>query len=123
MLDINGHSIYFQAECCNLRRLAAVRTETGPQHRTGRQIGRVCVFFGCVSKRAGSGRGHLSHLIHRESVTLDHMVESVAPGQGQAKTFPQSELIRGTNREGERVSLAKTQDGNTPCYTADGFKT
>lgn len=49
----------------------------------------VCV-FGCVSKRAGSGRGHLSHLIQLEFVTLDHMLESVAAGQGRAKTFPQS---------------------------------
>lgn len=42
MLDVNGHSIYFQAECCNLRWLAAVWTWTGLlalSTGTGRQIG------------------------------------------------------------------------------------
>lgn len=72
-------SDYFQSQLGNLRRLSAV-------HRMGRS---VCVFVR-VSERAGSGRVHLSHLIHQESVALDHMLESVAAGQGQAKTFPQS---------------------------------
>lgn len=49
----------------------------------------VCVL--CVSERAGSGCGHPSCLICRESVASDHMVESVTVGQRQAKTFPQSE--------------------------------
>lgn len=52
---------------------------------------RACVLR--VSEGAGSGRGHLSRLICRESVTSDHMVESVALGQGQDKTFPQLELV------------------------------
>lgn len=71
-----------------------------PEHRTGRQIGHcglgvsmcvVCCVRVCASERAGSGRGHPSRLICGESVASDHMVECVAPGQGQAKTFPQSE--------------------------------
>lgn len=49
MLDINGHSIYLESESCNLRRPAAVWTETGPQRRRGRQTGpcvSVCAFLG-----------------------------------------------------------------------------
>lgn len=75
-----------------------------PPAQTGRQAGRwglgvsacvgVCVTR--VSERAGSGCGHPSRVICGESVTPDHMVESVAPGQGQAKIFPQSELVRMT---------------------------
>lgn len=41
MLDVNGHSIYFQAECCNLRRLAAVWTRTGPLALSPGQEGRL----------------------------------------------------------------------------------
>lgn len=33
VMDANGHSSYFQAECCNLRRLAAVSSQTGPLTR------------------------------------------------------------------------------------------
>ena len=60
MLDVNGHSIYFQAERCNLRRLAAVRTWTGPPvpiASTGRPAGHrgligvgMCVCCGCVQE-------------------------------------------------------------------------
>lgn len=105
MLDINGQSVYFQVECCNLRRLAAARTWAGLQSlntQAGRQIGpRGLGVHWCVGacwwhvpQRAGSGHGHQSRLKWGESVASGHMVESVALGQGQAKTFPHWELVR-----------------------------
>lgn len=80
MLDINGLRVYFQVECCNPRRLAAVWTWAGlriARTQTGRQIERQglgvhwCVGARSwrVPQRAGSGHGHQSRLICGESVT------------------------------------------------------
>lgn len=101
---------------------------TDPEHRTGKQIGHqglgvsVCVLCVCLSVRAGSGRGHPSRWVCRESVACDHMVESVAPGQGQAKSFPQSvnqaERVSSDKNTHTRQRLNVPQEQNCYVYSA-----
>lgn len=98
-----------------------------PWPQTGRQTGHwdlgvstcVCARSSRVLKRGGSGCGHLSRLICRESVASDHMVESAALGQGQAKTFPQSELVRVRQRD----TVGSACSSNTSWYTATCIET
>ncbi|CAB1445058.1 unnamed protein product [Pleuronectes platessa] len=67
-------------------------------------------------RRAGSGRGHPSLLTCRESVTYDHMVESIAPGQGRAKTFPQTEKGQRERERGEREGDMRERLSNTSSF-------
>lgn len=94
-------SDYFQARLGNLRRLSAV-------HRTGRS---VCFWMRVREGRKWTWAPESPDTL--ESVALDHMLESVAAGQGQAKTFPQSKSE--SERQPETVWLKQCGNRSTSC--------